>query len=252
VNDIQLALNKPTQSAAFQARTRSIFVGTNGNVGINNTSPSSELDVSGQVTVNPESPATAPFIIGANGDGQLVTGLNAEFLNGKSASEFGGSSEVFDKNTAHQTFATTSGNNADVYTFTNSLLPAEEQVVIDDLVEFGAGFTWPGNLGANSILEVLVNNGSSDVVVYDTDGVGGNIYTGGTEFFLRCLIPVTSATTNIITSMTSNDTSPQALADGNSVSFSNATSFKIILRIKNVSAGSIDFDRYFAYVRKQA
>ena len=41
----------------------------------------------GQVTINPPS-VTAPFVLGANAQGQLVNGLNADFLNGYHADAF--------------------------------------------------------------------------------------------------------------------------------------------------------------------
>lgn len=56
-------------------------------VGIFDSTPSYTLDVAGQIGISPAA-ANPPFVLGANAQGQLVAGLNADLLDGNHAAAF--------------------------------------------------------------------------------------------------------------------------------------------------------------------
>lgn len=69
------------QTADGSETFRDVMVLRGDKVGIGDTTPDYALDVVGQVEISPAS-AAAPIVLGANGQGQKVTGLNADQIDG--------------------------------------------------------------------------------------------------------------------------------------------------------------------------
>lgn len=114
----------------------SIHIGVDGYVGINNLTPAHPLDVKGQVEINPSS-AAPPLIIGGNGDGVLVDGLNVEMVGGKTLSELGAPvGFVYESDTDLTRISSTAYST--LASWNNSGQPAGEKAAEGDVVTFYA------------------------------------------------------------------------------------------------------------------
>lgn len=246
--------NRNLSISADGGATPSVYVRTNGNVGISNSSPSSELDVTGQVAVNPTSPSTPPLIIGANGDGQLVSGLNAQYLGGSEVADLAPGGElVFAKDTTPTTISVPQDASGEttIFEFLNSSLPGPDQIVNTDVVEIGCTFEWAsGFINNQSSLRYQVDGGSGTYILigeFPSDASGE--YVGADYFTFRAWLSGTSVKFSIARLLGDGSTI-ERLAEGARLTSSSVANLRIKLAVRNETLGTQNLFREMYYIKK--
>lgn len=179
-----LALGNSTDGYNINLNSGSALISSDGNVIVNDN-----FNVNGVTTLSPAT-ITAPIILSANGQGQLVTGLNADQLDSQDGTYYTNASNLaagtipaarFD-DTSHGSRSggtlhsvATSGSAGFMSATDKSKIDAislDGYVPVTRTVTAGAGMTGGGALSSNITLNVVANGDGSIVVNADDIQVG--------------------------------------------------------------------------------